>query len=266
MADETKAVPQDDLDEEGLREMLNALLAAEFEEKQRLIESEQNALLNPSAEAMLRTSAEDAIAREEKDTAAFFGAHAALLVACREHGTARVFADMREQAKNDYAIEMPEALLQELQALVGEARERPSRDNFEQQIELCELLLHAAPRDWDPELWAMLQDAKGNALGALGAWTSDADTLARADEAYQEALKERTRERTPMEWAGTQNNLGIALQDLGDLTGDAATLARAGEAYSEALLEYTRDRAPMLWAKVQNNLGIVRLKLGPVIN
>jgi len=61
-----------------------------------------------------------------------------------------------------------------------------------------------------------------------------------AEEAYREALKERTRERALMSWAETQNNLGLALQRLGKLTGDPTTLRSAEEAYREVLKERTR--------------------------
>ena len=62
--------------------------------------------------------------------------------------------------------------------------------------------------------------------------------------AYQEALKERTRERAPLEWAATQNDLGVALAKLAERDNRPGRLEKAITAYREALKEPdTRTRA-----------------------
>ena len=69
--------------------------------------------------------------------------------------------------------------------------------------------------------------------------------------AFQEALKEYTRERVPLDWATTQNNLGSALMTLGEREAGTARLEAAVAVYQEALQGWrgTSD------AKVaQNNL------------
>src|SRR5208282_1557060 len=68
--------------------------------------------------------------------------------------------------------------------------------------------------------------------------------------AYQEALKERTRERVPLDWAATQNNLGNALYELGLREADTAKLEAAVAAYQEALKVWRGPDASM----AQDNL------------
>jgi tetratricopeptide (TPR) repeat protein len=80
--------------------------------------------------------------------------------------------------------------------------------------------------------------------------------------AYQDTLKERTRERAPLDWAMTQNNLGAALKSLGDRESGTARLEQAADAYRNALEERTRERAPLQWAMTQNNLGNALQSLG----
>ena len=53
--------------------------------------------------------------------------------------------------------------------------------------------------------------------------------------AYQEALKEHTRERVPLDWAMTQSNLGNALERLGEREAGTDRLEAAVTAYQEAL-------------------------------
>jgi tetratricopeptide (TPR) repeat protein len=68
--------------------------------------------------------------------------------------------------------------------------------------------------------------------------------------AYQEALKERTRERVPLDWAATQYNLGSALYELGLREADTAKLEAAVAAYQEALKVWRGPDASM----AQDNL------------
>jgi tetratricopeptide (TPR) repeat protein len=79
--------------------------------------------------------------------------------------------------------------------------------------------------------------------------------LEEAVQAYQQALKELTRDRAPLDWAGTQSNLGIILRALRERERGTQHLEEAVQACREALKEFTRDRVPLPWARTQNNLG-----------
>ncbi len=102
----------------------------------------------------------------------------------------------------------------------------------------------------------------GTALATLGERDSGTHRLEQAVEAYQQALKERTRDRVPLDWAATQNNLGTALQTLGERDRDTDRLEQAVKAYQPALKEHTRDRVPLDWAATQYNLGDALQALG----
>lgn len=102
----------------------------------------------------------------------------------------------------------------------------------------------------------------GVALQTLGQRETDTARLEQAVSAYQEALKERTRDRAPLDWAMTQNNLGNALWSLGQRETDTARLEQAVAACQAALKERTRDRVPLDWAATQNNLGNALWSLG----
>ena len=69
--------------------------------------------------------------------------------------------------------------------------------------------------------------------------------------AFNEALKERTRERVPLDWAATQSNLGVALETLGERESGTERLEQAVAAFNEALKERTRERVPLDWAMTQ---------------
>src|SRR5262249_48291128 len=73
--------------------------------------------------------------------------------------------------------------------------------------------------------------------------------------AYEDALKERLRQRVPLYWAGTQNNLGNALWALGERETGTQRLEKAVAAYQAALQEHTRDHVPREWAMTKGNLG-----------
>ena len=126
-------------------------------------------------------------------------------------------------------------------------------------IALAKLLVDRAG-DSD-ETGAALNDL-GTALATLGERDSGTERLEQAVAAYQQALKERTRDRVPLDWAATQNNLGNALQALGARDSGTDRLEQAVAAYQQALKEYTRDRVPLDWAATQNNLGNALKTLG----
>jgi tetratricopeptide (TPR) repeat protein len=102
----------------------------------------------------------------------------------------------------------------------------------------------------------------GIALFTIGERERSTDLLNAAVLAYDEALKERTRNRVPLQWATTQMNLGNALRSLGHRQRDTESLNAAVLAYREALKEFTRGRLPRQWAGTQMNLGNALLALG----
>lgn len=102
----------------------------------------------------------------------------------------------------------------------------------------------------------------GVALQTLGQRESNKAQLEQAVTAYQNALKERTRDRVPMDWAMTQNNLGNALASLGIRESITTLLEQAVTTYQYALKERTRDKVPLDWATTQSNLGIALRHLG----
>ncbi|MEO0939250.1 MAG: hypothetical protein AAFY38_13940 [Pseudomonadota bacterium] len=102
----------------------------------------------------------------------------------------------------------------------------------------------------------------GNALATLGERDSDTARLEDAVRAYEDALREWTRDRVPMDWAMAKMNLGNALTTLGERDNDTARLEDAVRAYEDALLELTRDRVPLKWAAAKMNLGAALQALG----
>jgi tetratricopeptide (TPR) repeat protein len=100
--------------------------------------------------------------------------------------------------------------------------------------------------------WATTQNNLGNALGYLGGRASGTAKLEEAVIAYQEALKERTRERVPLAWARTQHNLGTALSSLGGGESGTERLEEAVAAYREALKEATRERVTKAYLVLRN--------------
>ena len=75
--------------------------------------------------------------------------------------------------------------------------------------------------------------------------------------AFNEALKENTRERVPLDWAMAQSNLGVALTTLGEREPGTERLEQAVAAFNEALKENTRERVPLDSAATQRNLDLV---------
>jgi hypothetical protein len=60
----------------------------------------------------------------------------------------------------------------------------------------------------------MTQTNRGTALLRLGERESGTARLEQAVAAYDEALKEWTRDRVPLDWAMTQNNRGKAMAEI----------------------------------------------------
>ena len=110
---------------------------------------------------------------------------------------------------------------------------------------------------WNQEARGQVAFILGNSLLILGQETLEHQPLEEAVQAYQQALKELTRDHVPLAWARTQNNLGSALRALGERENGTQHLEEAVQAYQQALKELTRDRAPLDWAGTQSNLGII---------
>ncbi len=112
------------------------------------------------------------------------------------------------------------------------------------------------------DLWAGAQNNLASALAQQATRTGGAqgtDLLAKAVQAYREALTVRTKADHPVDWAMTQNNLANALRNQATRTGGtqgADLMAEAVQAYREALTVYTKADHPVHWAATQNNLAV----------
>ncbi len=115
---------------------------------------------------------------------------------------------------------------------------------------------------WDAKARGTTLVILANSLTTLGEQSGQNKPLEEAVAYYQEALKERTRERVPLDWAVTQNNLGAALASLGERESGTKRLEEAVAAFGEALKDRTRERVPRDWAMTQNQLGAALASLG----
>jgi tetratricopeptide (TPR) repeat protein len=129
-------------------------------------------------------------------------------------------------------------------------------------IERTQKVLNADANKWDVDTRGKVRFLLACALAAYGEQAGTSQPLKQAFTAFQEALKERTRERIPLDWATTQNGLGVVLTDLGEQETGTAQLEAALTAFQEALKEITRDHVPLDWARIQDNLGIALTDLG----
>ena len=75
-------------------------------------------------------------------------------------------------------------------------------------------------------------------MKTLGARDSGTDRLEQAVEAFQQALKERTRDRVPLDWAMTQYNLALTYLTMFEKTAQAAHLDRAQDLLRTAAAEF----------------------------
>jgi tetratricopeptide (TPR) repeat protein len=113
----------------------------------------------------------------------------------------------------------------------GKMREALAVRAFEEGLSVVNIVDH-------PSEYAMLQNNLGNALQYASSAHRVENNL-RALEAYDEALKVRTRETTPVEYANTLTNKANCLQNLPDDPeepehGNRANLIRANALYCEA--------------------------------
>jgi len=114
----------------------------------------------------------------------------------------------------------------------GKMREALAVQSFEKGLETVNLIDH-------PSEYAMLQNNLGNALQYASSSHAFENNL-RALDAYDEALKVRTRQDAPLEYANTICNRANCLLNLPDEAerpelGNPANRARALAAYGEAL-------------------------------
>jgi tetratricopeptide (TPR) repeat protein len=126
-------------------------------------------------------------------------------------------------------------------------------------IEIAQLVLAHANT---PDERGMVLNDLGIALQTLGERETGTQHLQEAVTAYENTLKECTRDRVPLQWATTQMNLGAVLRILGARETGTQHLQEAVTAYENALKENTRDRVPLQWAGTQMNLGNVLRILG----
>ncbi|MGD0663490.1 MAG: tetratricopeptide repeat protein, partial [Syntrophorhabdales bacterium] len=115
---------------------------------------------------------------------------------------------------------------------------------------------------WNQEARAQTYMVLGNSLEVIGEQKGENQAFIEAIQAYQEVLKEHTRERMPLDWAATQNNQCVVLRMLGEREGGTKRLEEAVEACREALKERIRGRVPLDWAMTQHNLGNTLTRLG----
>jgi tetratricopeptide (TPR) repeat protein len=137
---------------------------------------------------------------------------------------------------------------------------RAIADQLKPFIERVSALVHSPELTSDQK--AALWENLGNSLRIYGEQQGDNASLQQSIGAYQEVLKQRTRERVPLDWAATQNNLGNAMFRLGERESGTAHLEQAVAAYQQALMERTRERVPLDWAATQNSLGLALAELG----
>jgi tetratricopeptide (TPR) repeat protein len=107
----------------------------------------------------------------------------------------------------------------------GKMREAMAVQAFEDGLKAVSLIDH-------PREYAMLQNNLGNAL-QYAATGHPAENNLRAIEAYDEALKVRTRETTPIEYANTIANKANCLINLGELAPARAYLEEARAIFAD---------------------------------
>jgi len=136
-------------------------------------------------------------------------------------------------------------------------------DNLKQALTVCEKALQVHTYEAFPEQWAMTQNNLGliylERVELKHVEGEKSHSLKRAIEAFQEALRVRTRDALPQQWAATQNNLALAYLKPVE-GGQDDNIERAITACEEALQIYTQDAFPEKWARTQNNLALAYSK------
>lgn len=126
--------------------------------------------------------------------------------------------------------------------------------NMEIAIAGYETILKVLSRQNDPEIWANIQNNRGNAYSDR-VKGDKAENLEIAIAAYQQSLSVCTKAAFPTEWANTQNNLGAVYWKR--IKGDKAeNLEMAIDAYQKSLSVCTKAVFPTEWADTKRNLGM----------
>jgi uncharacterized caspase-like protein len=122
--------------------------------------------------------------------------------------------------------------------------------------------LALAPRESQPDDWAVTHYVLGRALWKLGERQTSVKQLEEAVIAFETALLEQTRDRAPQHWAKNLHGLAGVLSELGRRDSDPTRLEQAVVSLRLALEVFTRENTPFEWAGTQNNLGFTLNELG----
>ncbi len=138
-------------------------------------------------------------------------------------------------------------------------RDKGLQFDLEVSIGLAETSVQRAT---DPDQRGDALNDLGKALATLGERERGAERLMQAVVAFENALKEMTRDRVLLARARVQNNLGTALATLGVRESGTERLLQAVVAFENALTGMARDWVPLDWAATQNNLANALQNLG----
>ena len=135
-------------------------------------------------------------------------------------------------------------------------REENQKRLFE-AVTTFELASKYRPCEGDPKGWAMIQNAKGIALGQLGRRGGNLDVLKAAVAAYIAALEALGQDAEPARVVPILTNAGTALRLIGQRETGVENLEKALQADDMALARLDRATSPLSWATVQRNKGTV---------
>jgi tetratricopeptide (TPR) repeat protein len=167
------------------------------------------------------------------------------------------------------------AWLNQLQAVLGDSRDRhmraqllqevgivqmehplgDRRANTRRSIEALEEALELRDANVSALAYASTCNNLGNAYRNLALLENPVANLERSIAAYATALQYRTPEESAMGYAATQNNLGVAYRELATFDQPVRNLYRAIDAFNAALRYRNSQQHPLTYAATQNNLG-----------
>lgn len=143
--------------------------------------------------------------------------------------------------------------------LISELDQNDVQNNPAHAIVLCEQVLALLSRDFDPELWASIQQTLGNSL-CKSKHGDIRNNQQRAFRAFNNALEVRSPDSSPVDWASTMNSLGNLWLDR--IEGQpVANIETAMNCYNRALTVRRKATLPHAWATTMNNLGNAYRKL-----
>jgi len=173
-------------------------------------------------------------------------------------------------------------------ALVALAGYEADNDVLRQAIARYDAALTVKTREKAPMEWAVLQYNRGTAWqflggrqGSSGDMLSDIEihgfatvmkrmgerdertrSFNEAADAFEQALREWSRERNRDQWAQTQMGLGLVRQTLAEGNGGDENWRKAATAYEAAATAWTLEKNGLNWALAKDRLGGVLLELG----